>query len=635
MMRRERVYVKSRLDDEKNKYSMWSPPYRSSPLALHYRLSNTTSTPQSLADYQQYLRTIGSFEELIYSTSLSGGYNLGKDMDKSWILSRNRNSKEYIDGVQGFINFAFMDKSRETYHIKCPCIKCVNRFYHNLENVMGHIEMYGFDRSYRNWIYHGENFNTLGSSNDNFMDGIALDDAPVESNFGANMTAMVQEGIEIPHINDDMGNEEQRTEGAPVSNDNMPTYFKLLKEAETELYENCPTGVTELSFVVELLNLKQLNGWTNRSFTMLLELLRKVFPNAKIPKSWYLANKLTTDLGFNYETWDAYPNSCMLFKDQYENLEKWNICEVSRYKKVVVDEGYQVEQDKHVKRVPEKRISMVAYTRMDIKCVTSACIFTKSVINALIKSALSELEKSLKDHYAKLWNYGAEILKSNPSSTVKIIVGRHDPNRPHISKNVKRGEDGYTVDLKNRTCACRMGDLFGIPCYHAISAIYYIKEDPIKYVSGWFYIEEYKKSYKYFLQPLNGEKLWPMTELQPFLPPPSRRMFGRPRKNRITKVKRKAPKSSSASTVEIASTVSKIALSTSTRPRKIVHHNSAAAKKKDKVPCGYRVYISPETRKTFYNSRANKPVKISSQSSVNAPGSGGNGAIEKFRDRIA
>ncbi|KAM7519316.1 hypothetical protein LguiB_018278 [Lonicera macranthoides] len=126
-----------------------------------------------------------------------------------------------------------MNKSIETYHIKCPCTRCVNRFYHNLENVMGHIEMYGFDRNYRNWIYHGENFSALGSSNDNFMDNVALDDVPMESNFGVNMTAMVQEGIQIPHVDDDMGSEEDRTAGAPVSNDNMPTYFKLLKEAET------------------------------------------------------------------------------------------------------------------------------------------------------------------------------------------------------------------------------------------------------------------------------------------------------------------------------------------------------------------------------------------------------------------
>lgn len=227
---------------------------------------------------------------LIMKVSFSlGDYNLGKDMDKSWILSRNRNSKEYIDGVQGFINFAFMNRSKEAYHIKCPCTKSVNRFYHNLENVMGHIEMYGFDRSYQ------ENFSASVSSNDNFRDDVTLDNAPVESNFGANMTAMVQEVIQILHIDDYMGNEEDRTEGAPGSNDMMPTYVKLLKEAETELYENCPTGITELSFVVELLSLKQLNGCTNRSFTMLLELLRKVFPNAKILKSWYLANKLTMD----------------------------------------------------------------------------------------------------------------------------------------------------------------------------------------------------------------------------------------------------------------------------------------------------------------------------------------------------
>ncbi|KAM7503331.1 hypothetical protein LguiB_002235 [Lonicera macranthoides] len=91
-------------------------------------------------------------------------------------------------------------------------------------------------------------------------------------------------------------------------------------------------------------------------------------------------------------------------------------------------------------------------------------------------------------------------------------------------------------------------------------------------------------------------------------------------------VKRKASNSSSAPTVGTASIVSKNTLSTSTGPRRTVHHKSAAAKKKDKVPCGYGVYISLETGKTFYSGRANKLVQISSQSLVNVPSSGGNGA---------
>lgn len=92
-----------------------------------------------------------------------------------------------------------------------------------------------------------------------------------------------------------MGKDEPRLEDFTDYTEDMAKYFKLLKE-DTENYEGCPKGITELSLVAELLHLKQLNVWTNSSFTMLLELLKTVFLNSKIPKSFYQANKLLMDL---------------------------------------------------------------------------------------------------------------------------------------------------------------------------------------------------------------------------------------------------------------------------------------------------------------------------------------------------
>lgn len=45
-------------------------------------------------------------------------------MNKSW-MNKSRLSEEYIDGVKGFLNYAF-DNSSEDNKIVCPCIKCVN-----------------------------------------------------------------------------------------------------------------------------------------------------------------------------------------------------------------------------------------------------------------------------------------------------------------------------------------------------------------------------------------------------------------------------------------------------------------------------------------------------------------------------
>ena len=291
---------------------------------------------------------------LIYFCCLSN-YVLGVDMDKSWIESRDWNSKEYIDGVERFISFAYRNKNMQSSCIKCPCCKCVNRVYHNLHTVKGHIEMHGFDRSYKDWIYHGELIDALEDNTCNFGNDVSLDDISYESSLGGNMIAMVQEGRGVPQTHANSCSDGHGVEDV-VPDGDMPKYFKLLKDAERKLYENYPEGITELSFVVELLHLKKVNGWTISSFTMLLKLLEKTFPNARIPKSFYQANKLTSDLGFKYETWDACPNNCMLFRDENATLEKCVICGASRYKSNVGSDVDQAQQSNQSTKVAAKKV---------------------------------------------------------------------------------------------------------------------------------------------------------------------------------------------------------------------------------------------------------------------------------------
>ena len=59
-----------------------------------------------------------------------------------------------------------------------------------------------------------------------------------------------------------------------------------------------------------------LNGWSNKSFDMLLELLLDAFPDgAKIPKSHYVAKKMLQDFGLGYDSINACKYDCALFCD--------------------------------------------------------------------------------------------------------------------------------------------------------------------------------------------------------------------------------------------------------------------------------------------------------------------------------
>ncbi|CAI9262502.1 unnamed protein product [Lactuca saligna] len=96
----------------------------------------------------------------------------------------------------------------------------------------------------------------------------------------------------------------------------------------------------------------------------------------------------------------------------------------------------------------------------------------------------------------------------------------------------RRGCDSYMVDLDGRHCTCRLWDLAGIPCVHAIATINYIHQTPDEYIDDMFSKEQFLKCYSANISPVNGSNLWPQTEYIKPLPPVSRRIPGRPKVNR-------------------------------------------------------------------------------------------------------
>ncbi|XP_023753030.1 uncharacterized protein LOC111901412 [Lactuca sativa] len=59
----------------------------------------------------------------------------------------------------------------------------------------------------------------------------------------------------------------------------------------------------------------------------------------------------------------------------------------------------------------------------------------------------------------------------------------------------RRGCDSYMVDLDGRHYTCRLWDLAGIPCVHAIATIIYIQQTPDEYIDHMFSKEQYLKCY--------------------------------------------------------------------------------------------------------------------------------------------
>jgi hypothetical protein len=65
------------------------------------------------------------------------------------------------------------------------------------------------------------------------------------------------------------------------------------------------------------------HGWSNKSFKDLLDVLRDILPEGnKIAESVYEAKKITCPLGIEVEKNHACKNSCVLFCEDYADLDK-------------------------------------------------------------------------------------------------------------------------------------------------------------------------------------------------------------------------------------------------------------------------------------------------------------------------
>ncbi|XP_061999138.1 uncharacterized protein LOC133716443 [Rosa rugosa] len=91
----------------------------------------------------------------------------------------------------------------------------------------------------------------------------------------------------------------------------------------------------------------------------------------------------------------------------------------------------------------------------------------------------------------------------------------------------------HSIALDLRTCTCKRWDISGLPCGHAIAAIYSKGLSPDAFVDECFTKEKYMKAYEPIMHPITGVKEWEIIN-RPIAPPLYRRQPGRPK---ITRTK--------------------------------------------------------------------------------------------------
>ncbi|KAK9118452.1 hypothetical protein Scep_016545 [Stephania cephalantha] len=177
-------------------------------------------------------------------------------MDKSWMNLNDRDSEAYANGVEQFLDFAHANTIDS--RIFCPCKDCLNRYMKSRKFVKRHLLMRGIMRHYNNWTYHGEPYTSVHHDEDSFGENVPQRD---------DMIGMVYEALDFN------SNRDNQTRNGSGPDDETAIFLKFLQDAEQPVYPRCEE-FTSLSFIVHLLNLKVISGWTNKSFTMLLKTRR-------------------------------------------------------------------------------------------------------------------------------------------------------------------------------------------------------------------------------------------------------------------------------------------------------------------------------------------------------------------------
>lgn len=203
-----------------------------------------------------------------------------------------------MEGVTRFLEFAFANSSKGN-SILCPCKNCGNSYWTERTTVREHLICDGFMQLYRTWLFHGKKSTFMHDDGDHRVELEKSNEEDDISGFLQDLAC----GL------DEMGDLEENNEGQ--RNVDIGDFYKLVDDAGQELCPGCK-DFSKLRFIVRLLHIKFLGGWSDKSFDLHLDLLKYAFPaRTSLPKNYHEAKKLVKCLGLGYVSIHACEHDCI------------------------------------------------------------------------------------------------------------------------------------------------------------------------------------------------------------------------------------------------------------------------------------------------------------------------------------
>jgi hypothetical protein len=267
-----------------------------------------------------------------------------------------RSSREYIRVVMAFVKFAREHESRK-WVIVCSCKKCLLGKSWSCEVVFAHLTS-GAEiiEGYTEWIMHGESL-VPPVHNETIHEAPRtpqVDNIPLHG--GSSGMQDMLTGVFAMHdvcvkvsgsqVGVDAEAEAESVDVEIEDSNRVPNKLEeLLKDADTPLHGN--TKHSKLGAIVRLYIIKCMGGWSNTSFSMLLEFINEpMHPDASLPKDTYKAKKYLKDLGLEYEKISVCRKGCMLFWRENNKLNKCTFCNESRWKDDLTNEDGSTKSSK-------------------------------------------------------------------------------------------------------------------------------------------------------------------------------------------------------------------------------------------------------------------------------------------------
>lgn len=195
----------------------------------------------------------------------------------------NHTCDEYLNGLMGFISFAVDDmKQKKSKVVYCPCLDCKNdkRYSHEM-HLHAHLIVRRFKSNYKIWNKHSEEGLNPGAAPEGFMDGSGDQVDEGDQHLADDEILAMDDDYDdmVDHIGQMLhevkaNNEDEYTEGE------FAKYQELVRDSKKPLYPG--SKMTLLDSVLKLLKLKAIHGWSDRSFTALLDLLRGMLPEGNV-----------------------------------------------------------------------------------------------------------------------------------------------------------------------------------------------------------------------------------------------------------------------------------------------------------------------------------------------------------------